>query len=112
MDSVHKMKEMNMLWNIYTLHSASESLNGVMLRGRIRKFGLVNKIVVLAENAEDEENGVRIALLSDVSARDLPVVTEFLKRIIPDIQITEELREVGNPILSKIKCNDESRYTI
>lgn len=36
-----------------------------MLRGRIRKFGIENNIVVLAENTEDKENSVRIALLSD-----------------------------------------------
>ena len=89
-----------------------ESLNGVMLRGRIRKFGLVNDITVLAENAEDKENAVRIALLSGPSSDTLPRITQFLRRVIPDIEINEEMREVKNPILSKLKCNDESRYQI
>lgn len=101
-----------MLWNIYTLKSEKESLNGVMLRGRIRKFGLVNNIVVLAENAEDCENCVRIALLSDAAIDALPRIMQYLKHKLVDIDVTEELVRVKNPILSKLKCNDEDRYEI
>lgn len=104
--------EMNMTWNIYTLQSATQSLNGVMLRGRIRKFGIVNGIAVLAENAEDKENAVRIAFLSEAPGDPLVRVTGFLTGIVPDITITEEMKGVANPILSKLKCNDESRYQI
>ena len=50
-------------WQLYEISSDSSSLNGVMLRGRIRKFGLENNINVLAENTEDAENGVRFATL-------------------------------------------------
>ena len=50
-------------WQLYEISSDTSSLNGVMLRGRIRKFGLENNIDVLAENTEDTENGVRFATL-------------------------------------------------
>lgn len=101
-----------MKWNIYTLKSNNQDLNGVMLRGRIRKFGIQNNIVILAENTEDVENGVRIALLSEEVDNQLPQVTDFLTKIIPDIEVQGDLYSVLNPILSKLKCNDESRYEI
>ncbi len=83
-----------------------------MLRGRIRKFGLENDIDVLAENAEDEENAVRIALLTKSAPSLLIEITGFLTRIIPDIEVVYSMSGVRNPILSKLKCNDESRYKI
>lgn len=36
-------------WNIYEIKS-NKPLNGVMLRGRIRKLGIKNSFNVLAEN--------------------------------------------------------------
>ncbi len=101
-----------MKWNVYTLSSATQNLNGVMLRGRIRKFGIIEGIDILAENTEDIKNGVRIALLSDVAEKHLSTITFFLKTIIPDIVITIDLINIKNPILSKLKCNNESRYVI
>ncbi len=101
-----------MNWNIYTLKSSGQNLNGVMLRGRIRKFGINNNIVILAENTEDIENGVRIALLSTEATDQISQITAFLRSIISDIEIVHELNSIQNPILSKLKCNDESRYKI
>lgn len=101
-----------MNWNIYTLKSSKQNLNGVMLRGRIRKFGIKNNIVILAENTEDIENGVRIALLSNKAENQIGQISTFLKSIISDIEIVNELNFIQNPILSKLKCNDESRYEI
>ncbi len=83
-----------------------------MLRGRIRKFGIKNNIVILAENTEDIENGVRIALLSNKAENQIGQISTFLKSIISDIEIVNELNFIQNPILSKLKCNDESRYEI
>ena len=37
-------------WNVYEISARESSLNGVMLRGRIRKYGLENSINVLTEN--------------------------------------------------------------
>ncbi len=101
-----------MEWNIYTLTSENKNLNGVKLRGRIRKFGIVNDITILAENTEDIENAVRIALLSSEADKQIFDVKNFLESIIEDIKISPELAPTKNPILSKLKCNDESRYSI
>ena len=101
-----------MKWNLYTLTSKTMNLNGVMLRGRIRKFGISNDITILTENTEDIKNAVRIALLYDKAEHQLPIVKEFIKNIIMDVEIIPELDSIKNPILSKIKCNDENRYSI
>lgn len=106
------LKNKIMKWNVYTLSSATQNLNGVMLRGRIRKFGIMEGIDILAENTEDIKNGVRIAILSETAEDYLPKITNFLKKIISDIGVNLDLDAVQNPILSKLKCNDESRYTI
>ena len=106
-------QKQRMKWNIYNLASPAHNLNGVMLRGRIRKFGIVNNITILAENTEDVEDCVRIALLSEKSdSEELNVIREYLRKIIPDIEITVALLDVVNPVLSKLKCNYEDRYEI
>ena len=96
-------------WQIYELTSEQDSLNGVMLRGRIRKFGIENDIDVLAENTEDQENGVRFAVQSNDEAER---ITQYLRSIIADVAVELVLRDVQNPVLSKMKVNDESRYTL
>ena len=42
------MKQILLNWDIYEINSQHESLNGVMLRGRIRKLGIDNGFNVLA----------------------------------------------------------------
>lgn len=103
-----------MKWTIYTLWtvSSTENLIGVMLRGRIRKFGIENNIDILAENGEDNKECVRIALLTESANSTLPLVKEYLLKIIPSIKVTQEITGIPNPILSKLKCNDESRYEL
>jgi hypothetical protein len=96
-------------WNIYEVRSAQESLHGVMLRGRIRKLGLEKGFNVLCENASDEDNCVRFAVLSPDSAT---LVIGYLKSIIPDVTVTNVAAEVTNPVLSKLKVNKEDRYTL
>lgn len=60
---------MKLLWNIYEIESNADTLHGVMLRGRIRKFSIENNINCLTENASDKENAVRFALLEDTDSR-------------------------------------------
>ena len=99
---------MKILWNIYEIESNADVLHGVMLRGRIRKFTIENDITCLAENASDKENVVRFALLEDI---DPAQVSEFVEKLIPGSHITKVLESVENPILSKLKVNDITRYT-
>ncbi|MCR4312498.1 MAG: hypothetical protein NUV56_04410, partial [Candidatus Uhrbacteria bacterium] len=51
-------------WDIYQITCADQSLTGVMLRGTLRKYALEKGMNLLAENASDEENCVRFAVLA------------------------------------------------
>lgn len=96
-------------WFIYDIHSDSEKLNGVMLRGRIRKYGIEQGIDVLAENTEDRENGVRFAV---TDRQNVQVISEYVGSVVTDAVITEVLADVYNPVLSKLKVNQADRYTL
>lgn len=96
-------------WNIYEIEAEQSSLNGVMLRGRIRKFGLESNINVLAENTEDAENGVRFATLS---AEDGEHVENYVQSVIGDAVVRLVSEGVVNPVLSKMKVNVEERYSL
>lgn len=99
---------MNLLWDIYEIESGADALHGVMLRGRIRKFSIENDIVCLVENASDKENVVRFALLAQT---DPVSVMAFVQGMVPGAQISKVLESVQNPVLSKLKVNDISRYS-
>lgn len=96
-------------WRIYEISADESSLNGVMLRGRIRKFGLENELNVLTENTEDAENGVRFATLTQ---EDGSRVGEYVLSVIPDANVTLVDTDVQNPVLSKMKVNQADRYTL
>jgi hypothetical protein len=96
-------------WDIYSVHTDQTEIHGVMLRGRIRKLGLEQGFNVLCENATDEERCVRFAILH---AEKPNIVTDYLKRIIPDVKIELVLENVINPVLSKLKVNKEDRYSL
>ncbi len=80
-----------------------------MLRGRIRKFCLEHKRNVLVENNQDAENGVRFAV---PSGENISAISEYLTSIIPNVKVEQVRKEISNPILSKLKLNDESRYEL
>jgi hypothetical protein len=80
-----------------------------MLRGRIRKFALESNTNLLVENTEDKNNGVRFAVLSGASAENIKL---YIQNIIPDAQIILALESIKNPVLSKLKVNQEERYTL
>lgn len=102
----------NMLyWDIYQVNSAKENLIGVKFRGSVRKFAIENDIVLLAENAQDEENTVRFALIENSYEQDiLEKITVFIRTIISDGEVKQVLNNIPNPILSKLKNNDLNRY--
>ncbi len=94
-------------WDIYEIRCDCESLHGVKLRGRIRKFAIDSDISCLIENATDEENVVRFALIAGSSPEPL---LNFIRDILSEVVVTERLKNVPNPVLSKLKVNDSSRY--
>jgi hypothetical protein len=96
-------------WNIYEISTNKSAINGVMLRGRIRKLGLEKQFNVIAENTEDKDNGVRFAVLDESSAGQ---VVEYIESILEDATITLISEGMPNPILSKMKVNQESRYEL
>lgn len=100
---------MEFKWDIYEIQSDADTLHGVMLRGRIRKFTIENNITCLAENASDKENTVRFALLEDVDPAE---TTKFIQKLLPGSLVAKVLKAVENPILSKLKVNDISRYSL
>lgn len=100
---------MKLTWDIYEINSDANTLHGVMLRGRIRKFAIENGITCLTENASDKENVVRFALLNN----DEPIrIFEFVQSLIPGAVIEKVLESIENPVLSKLKVNDITRYSI
>ncbi len=98
---------MKIIWDIYEIRSSRTVLHGVMLRGKIRKFSIENDIDCLVENATDKENVVRVALPTDT---DIKPIEDFLRNKIPDIIVEVVAKQIKNPVLSKLKINDESRY--
>jgi hypothetical protein len=64
---------------------------------------------VLAENAEDAENTVRFAVHEDGAAL---VIRDYLEGVIAGAAIEKVMGGVVNPVLSKLKVNDESRYML
>ena len=99
---------MNILfWDIYEIRS-SLSLQGVMLRGRLRKFANQQNINLLTENDEEGEM-VRFAIIAGF---DSAVFITFIQSIIADAIVTRVRENVSNPVLSKLKVNEDDRYTI
>lgn len=80
-----------------------------MLRGRIRKLGLEKQFNVLAENTEDRENGVRFAVLNE---EDATAISLYLQTLASDISVQIVKNDVRNPVLSKLKINNEDRYKL
>ena len=97
-------------WDIYEVTNQTQPLKKVRFRGRIRKFCLQNKINVLVENAVDEENSVRFAVLHQNHAAQQ--IREFIERIIPGCKINLIKEKLQNPVMSKMKINLEERYEI
>jgi len=100
---------MVLLWDLYEVRSPEVPIHGIKLRGRIRKFTLENDITCIMENASDEENTVRFALLADTNVES---ISEFIRGLAPQIIISQSLKSIQNPVLSKLKVNDLSRYEI
>ena len=96
-------------WDIYEVKTERTLINGIMLRGRIRKFCLENNRNVLAENTQDIENSVRFAI---PSGEDVSAIKEYLNKIIPDVSVELVRENIPNPVLSKLKVNIEDRYAL
>jgi|TARA_B100001964_G_C13711543_1_gene370505 hypothetical protein len=104
-----KMYKEIIKWDIYEIKTKSTSINGVMLRGKIRKLCLENKRNVLAENTQDIEKSVRFAI---PTGEDPSTIQEYLHKILPDASIELVREKIPNPVLSKLKINIEDRYTL
>ena len=102
------MKEV-IYWDIYEISSLFSQLEGVMLRGRIRKFALLNNINLLVENASDGKGNVRFAVMEGT---DVSTIIKKIKEIISDSEVKLVSRKVPNPVLSKLKVNLEERYNL
>jgi len=96
-------------WDVYEVTTKGSLIQGVMFRGRVRKFALQNKITILTENASDKENTVRFAVLAGEPVNKLE---EFIRGLVDDSQIFFLEKNLQNPVLSKMKVNLEERYTI
>lgn len=96
-------------WDIYEVQTSQSNIQGVMFRGRVRKFGLMNDLNVLVENDALEPTIVRYAIETN---SDSTAMQTYIESIIPGAKITGVLTSVANPVLSKLKVNDEHRYTL
>lgn len=59
------------------------------------------------ENASDEDNIVRFALLADSEPE---MINRFVLELVPEAEVIVSLKNIPNPVLSKLKVNDSSRY--
>ncbi len=96
-------------WDIYEISSLSSNLEGIMLRGRIRKFALLNEINLLVENASDEAGKVRFAVIEDTNAS---AIIKKIKEMVSDSEVKLIREKIPNPVLSKLKVNLEERYSL
>jgi|TARA_Y100000034_G_C6600741_1_gene261325 hypothetical protein len=96
-------------WDMYEIQTKTTPINGIMLRGRIRKFCLEKNRNVLAENTQDIEKSVRFAI---PSGEDVSAIKDYLNKIISDVSVELIRENIPNPILSKLKVNIEDRYTL
>jgi len=96
-------------WDVYEITIKETPIHGVRLRGRLRKYALSKNINLLTENASDKENVVRFALEENDNPEE---IKHFLKSLIEDAEINLIEKSLSNPILSKMKVNIESRYSI
>ncbi len=94
-------------WDIYEITNDRDSLIGIKLRGSLRKYAIEQGINLLAENAEDITNVVRFAVLSK---DDGDRVILFVRDKLPTATVTACMHSVQNPVLSKLKVNDQTRY--
>lgn len=96
-------------WDIFEITTTTTPIHETMLRGRLRKLSLEQDFPFLVENATDKENCVRFAVSKQEDAEKIVL---YLKSKIADVSISEIAQGVANPILSKMKVNIESRYTL
>lgn len=98
-----------MKWDIYEISSAKHQLVAVKCRGRIRKYAIEQGIDLLTENATDAEGRVRFALLAGISPQPIEA---YIRTLFNEVQIERVLCNVQNPVLSKLKINDTTRYDL
>ncbi|MBT4538845.1 hypothetical protein HOI26_01550 [Candidatus Woesearchaeota archaeon] len=96
-------------WDLYEISTETSPVQGVMFRGRVRKFGLQQQRTILTENATDKENVVRFAV---PHGEDVTEIKKFVSSIVADSQVTLIQAALKNPVLAQFRCNIESRYTI
>ncbi len=94
-------------WNIYEVTSEKHKLHGIKFRGHVRLLGLNNNFDVLVENATDKDNCVRFATTDESHQKELE---KMIKGIVSDADITLVMKDVNNPVLSKMKVNYHERY--
>lgn len=96
-------------WDVYQISSKKQSLHGIMLRGRIRKFAIENEIDCLVENTNEIKNTVRFAVKA---GENIESINRYLQSILVDVSVALVLESVKNPVLSKLKVNQEERYIL
>lgn len=96
-------------WDIYEVRTINTPINGVMFRGRIRKFCLKYKRNVLVENTQDVQKSVRFAI---PHGENLEVIEKYIRKLVPDVLIELVMSNIPNPVLSKLKVNLEDRYAL
>ena len=94
-------------WDVYEISTNSESMRGMKIRGKIRKWGIEQKRNLLVENTEDDENAVRFAV---PSGEEVESIISYIKEIVTSSEVKPVLKKTPNPVLSKIKVNHYERY--
>lgn len=83
------------------------------ISSRMRKFAIKQGVNLLVENDQKSSKVIRVAVLEYEWNQTIShQLRDFIKSIDGTVNISTELENVINPVLSKLKINDESRYEI
>lgn len=96
-------------WDIYEVTTQNTLIHGIKLRGKLRKYSISKKRALLTENATDKANTVRFAIPHGEKSLEF---VKFIHSLLDDATIILVMQNVLNPVLSKLKVNDSSRYEI
>ncbi len=95
--------------DVYSVKSWTQSITWVMFRWRVRKYCLWIDQNIILDNSESWEEEVHFAIPTWESPEK---IIEYINTIVPETTISLELTNIANPVVSKFKVNDESRYTL
>ena len=95
--------------DLYSVKSWTHPITWVMFRGRVRKYCLWIEQNIVLDNSESWEEEVHFGIPTWENPEK---IIKYINSIVPETIISLEMTNIANPVVSKFKVNDESRYTL